>query len=162
MTRRLLARLAVVAVAAVALVGMLASTSTTEAAWSDAEWVTAPATSGFVQRPNPAAACSIGLAGLDVTFHWAHGTGGVPRTGYVLTAYRPDGSVAGTQTVGATVTTTSTTGLLTSLLNSTTYRVEIQAYAPSTSSWRSTPLVGTITTTALGLITSCSGFSVPA
>ncbi|WP_260980187.1 hypothetical protein [Agrococcus jejuensis] len=162
MTRLAIVRAAIGALAIVALGGSLASARPTEAAWSDGEWSVAPATSGFVQRPDPGAACTIGTLGLDVTFRWAHGAGGVPRGGYVLTAYRQDGTLVGTDSFGPSLTSRSTSGLLTTLLAGQTYRIELQATHASTDPWRSTPLVGTITTTALGLVSRCTGLSVPA
>ena len=153
-------RVLLAAVAIVALVPIAAGPEQTEAAWTDSEYATTAVSSGFVARPNPGQACTTALA--SATFFWTAGAGGVPRGGYVVSAFL-DGAPVGTpQTYPANATQASTATLLSSLLGGRTYEIRVQAFVGSQpTSWTSPRLVGTLRTTLAGLVTGCTGLAVP-
>lgn len=154
-------RVLLATIAIVMLVPVAAGPQQTEAAWSDPERASATTASGFVARPGPGTPCTYGL--LSATFTWTTPTGGVPRGGYIASAFLNGAPVGTPQTYGPTETSGSTSGLLGNLLDNRVYEIRLQAYHSSTAvdGWRSTALVGTVSTTALGLITGCTGLTAP-
>ncbi|MDL9978991.1 hypothetical protein [Microbacterium candidum] len=132
--------------------GALAASQPVTAAWTDTEFATTSVVSTSLVAPTKTS-CSVDVVlGLSATFNWTNPTTGAPRTGYVFQIYN-GATLVGSATPAANATTQSTSGLLSTLLNSVTYTVQLRA---ANNLWRSPVATGTFTTTALGLITSCT------